>query len=65
MAIDFRRHDAMAKYLTPSAQKAYGLKKSTLIKTGVPQSEADEGLNAFFWQCFEDCDEDEDNGDTP
>lgn len=59
MAIDFRRHDATAKNLTPPARQAYGLKKSALIKAGVSQDDADEALNAFFWQCFEDDDEDE------
>lgn len=59
MAIDFRRHDATAKNLTAPARQAYGLKKAALMKAGVSQSEADEALNAFFWQCFEDDDEDE------
>lgn len=64
MAVDFRRHDAMAKNLTSPDQQAYGLKKSAMIKAGVSQGEADEALNAFFWQCFEDDDEDE-GDDTP
>lgn len=59
MAIDFRRHDATAKNLNPTDRQAYSLKKSALIKAGVSQVEADETLNAFFWQCFEDDDEDE------
>lgn len=64
MTIDFRRHDATAKNLTSPAQQAYGLKKSAMIKAGVSQGEADEALNAFFWQCFEDDDEDE-GDETP
>lgn len=64
MAIDFRRHDATAKNLTPPAQQAYRLKKSELINAGLSQGEADETLNAFFWQCFEEDDEDE-GDDTP
>ena len=64
MAVDFRRHDATAKNLTPQAQQAYRLKKSALIKAGASQGEADEALNAFFWQCFEEDDEDE-GDDTP
>lgn len=64
MAIDFRRHDATSKNLTSPAQQAYKLKKSALIKVGASQSDADEALNAFFWQCFEDDDEDE-GDDTP
>ena len=59
MAIDFRRHDATAKNLTAPAQQAYRVKKSELIKAGRSQADADEALNAFFWQCFEDDDEDE------
>lgn len=62
--IDFRRHDTTAKNLTHPAQQAYRLKKAALIKAGVSQDEADTALNAFFWQCFEDDDEDE-GDDTP
>ena len=62
MTLDFRRHDATAKNLSPSDRQAYSLKKSELLKTRVTQAAADELLNTFFWQCFEDDDEDE--GDT-
>lgn len=64
MAIDFRRHDATAKNLTPADRQAYSSKKSALIKAGVSQEEADEAINAFFWQCFEDDEEDE-GDETP
>lgn len=59
MTLDFRRHDATAKNLSPVDRNAYALKKSDLIKGRVQQAEADEILNTFFWQCFEDDDEDE------
>jgi hypothetical protein len=59
MTIEFRRHDATAKNLTPTDQQAYRLRKSALQKAGASQDEADEALNAFFWQCFEDDEEDE------
>ena len=59
MPLNFRRHDATAQNLTSPAQQAYAAKKAALIKSGVSQDEADEILNAFFWQCFEDDDEDE------
>ena len=59
MLIDFRRHDATAKNLSVPDQQAYRSKKAALIKAGANQDAADEALNAFFWQCFEDDDEDE------
>jgi len=59
MLIDFRRHDATAKNLSVPDQQAYRSKKAALIKAAVGQDAADEALNAFFWQCFEDDDEDE------
>ena len=59
MLIDFRRHDATAKNLSVPDQQAYRSKKAALIKAAAGQAAADEALNAFFWQCFEDDDEDE------
>ena len=59
MPIDFRRHDATAKNLSALDQQAYRLKKAALIRAQAEQDAADEALNAFFWQCFEDDDEDE------
>ena len=59
MPLDFRRHDATAKNLLPPDQQAYRLKKAALIRQQADQDAVDEQLNAFFWQCFEDDDEDE------
>ena len=59
--IDFRRHDTTAKHLPDLDRQKYALKKAELIKAKVEQAQADEQLNAFFWQCFEDDDEDEGN----
>ena len=59
MPIDFRRHDTTAKNLSVPDQQTYRSKKAALIKAGSGQDAADEALNAFFWQCFEDDDEDE------
>jgi hypothetical protein len=59
MAADFRRHDATAKSLSAPDRQTYALEKAKLVKDHVSQAEADEVLNAFFWRCFEDDDEDE------
>lgn len=59
MPTDFRRHDTTAKHLSAPDRQKYALKKAELIKARSEQADADEQLNAFFWQCFEDDDEDE------
>ena len=59
MPIDFRRHDSTAKHLSPDDRQKYAVKKAALIKAQAEQAVADEQLNAFFWECFEDDDEDE------
>ena len=59
MPTDFRRHDATAKNLNAADRQKYALKKAELIKVRAEQADADEQLNSFFWQCFDDDDEDE------
>lgn len=59
MPTDFRRHDATAKHLSADDRQKYAAKKAALIKGQAGQDDADEQLNAFFWQCFENDDEDE------
>lgn len=63
MPTDFRRHDTTAKYLSDADRQKYAARKAALIKARAGQDDADEQLNAFFWQCFEDDEEDE--GDEP
>lgn len=65
MPTDFRRHDATAKNLSAADQQTYRTKKAALLRAQVEQSAADEQLNAFFWQCFEDDDEDEGPDSSP
>jgi hypothetical protein len=62
MPIDFRRHDSTARHLAAPGREKFALKKAELLKAKVGQAAADEQLNAFFWQCFEDDDEDEGEG---
>ena len=59
MTADFRRHDATAKNLSTPDRQKYVLKKAELIKARAGQADADEQINALFWQCFEEDDEDE------
>ncbi|MET3927783.1 hypothetical protein [Devosia sp. 2618] len=59
MPIDFRSHDTTAKSLSPADRQKYAVQKAELIRARAEQSAADEQLNRFFWQCFEDDDEDE------
>ncbi|MHA6689167.1 hypothetical protein [Devosia sp. A449] len=63
MSTDFRRHDTTAKHLSAADRQKYALKKAELIRLQAAQAAADEQLNAFFWQCFEDDEEDE--GEDP
>ncbi|KKB86019.1 hypothetical protein VW29_04605 [Devosia limi DSM 17137] len=60
MPINFRRHDTTARHLSEPNRQVYARLKSSLIASKVSQEAADEKLNAFFWQCFEDDEEDED-----
>ena len=59
MPASFRRHDTTARHLSPVDQQAYSREKAALIAAKADQDQADAKLNAFFWQCFEDDDEDE------
>ncbi|MEO8685843.1 MAG: hypothetical protein ABI414_13510 [Devosia sp.] len=59
MATSFRRHDTTARHLSLADQQAYAREKAALIAAKADQDQADAKLNAFFWQCFEDDDEDE------
>ena len=59
MPASFRRHDTTAHHLSPVDQQAYSREKAALIAAKADQDQADAKLNAFFWQCFEDDDEDE------
>lgn len=63
MPADFRRHDATARHLSAPDRQKYATKKAALTKAQASQADADEQLNAFFWQCFEDDDEDEGEGE--
>ena len=59
MPASFRRHDTTARHLSPADQQVYAREKAALIAAKAEQDQVDAKLNAFFWQCFEDDDEDE------